>query len=245
MHPAQPEASLLKQQAEWLAPARSKLLRWVQVAQRQRALDLGAGSGAVTAELKRRAGGQVISLDMDVMALGRGTGARVAGLAERLPFAANSFDLLFTQFVLMYTNLPTAVSEIKRVLQLGGALVAIEPDYEGLIEYPPEVNTAVLWRTALQRIGATPDTGRRLPNLLAEQGMKVEVSLLETLTAPQPARFAFLRSLPLTAVEQAELDEIERVAEGLGTRPWAQIAHLPLFLIHATLPPVNRLFTRP
>ncbi|MCA9981705.1 MAG: hypothetical protein KDD89_12750 [Anaerolineales bacterium] len=93
----------------------------------------------------------------------------------------------------------------------------------------------MLWRTALQRIGATPSAGRQLPSLLAAQGLRVEVSLLDTLTAPQPERFAFLRSLPLTAVEQNQLDEIERVAGGL-TRPWAQIAHLPLFLIHATQP---------
>ena len=231
-----PAPSLLHQQAEWLAPARSKLLRWVQVAQRQRVLDLGSGAGAATAELRRRAGGMVISLDRDVSVLRQGMGERVGGVAEWLPFAENSFDLVFTQFVLMYTELPTAVAEIGRVLQPGGALVAIEPDYDGLIEYPPEVNTAVLWHTALQRIGATPDTGRRLPSLLAAQGFKVEISLLDTLTAPQPARFAFLRSLPLTAVEQTQLDEIERVARGLETRPWAQIAHLPLFLIHATLP---------
>jgi SAM-dependent methyltransferase len=225
---------LLLQQAAWLAPVRARLLRWAQIAQRQTVLDLGAGSGAVTAELERRAGGLVVSLDKAHSALRYGSGPRVAGVAEQLPFAEHSFDLIFTQFVLMYTHLPTAVAEISRVLQPGGKLVAIEPDYGGLIEYPDTINTAVLWQSALARVGATAHTGRQLPYWLAEHGLRVEVNLLDTLATPAPERFAFLRSLPLTSAEAAQLDEIEQEAQALQSRPWGQLAHLPLFLIHAT-----------
>jgi SAM-dependent methyltransferase len=230
------DGRLLAQQAEWLAPARGKLLRWGQIAQRRRVLDLGAGMGSTTAELTRRTEGVVVGVDCELGALKQGTGVRVAGLGERLPFRTNSFDLVLTQLALLYMDLPTAVGEMRRILQPGGAILCLEPDYGGMIEYPPAIVTQPLWLAGLRRLGATPEAGRMLPSLLAGQGLRVEVHLLELLTPPAPERFAFLRSLPLTEAELAQLGEVERVSEGLRTRPWGEVAHLPLFLIHASLP---------
>jgi len=233
-----PAPEMLAQQAEWLAPARGRLFRQVGIARRKRVLDLGAGYGAVTGELVRRAGGPVVALDCAVAALREGGmacagAARAGGDARRLPFADNVFDLVFTQLTLLWVQPVTAaLDEIHRVLHLGGVLVALEPDYAGMIEYPPEVAVRELWLSALDRAGADPLIGRALPGLLAARGFIVSVGLFESLYAPSAARFDFLRDLPLTAAEALALETVE-VEALVRHSPWAQIAHLPFFLMTA------------
>ncbi len=231
-----PTPDELRQQADWLAPARSALLRAAGIGRRRRILDLGAGSGAVTGELVRRGGGQVLALDILPEALRdpepfAGAG-RVVGDAARLPLPAGSLDLVFTQLALLWMPAEAAVAEIARVLAPGGALVALEPDYGGLIEQPPAVAVGPIWRTALARAGADPLIGRRLPGLLAAAGFQVRVGLFDTLVAPSPLRFELLRGLPLSADEAAALADAELAAATLDG-PWAQVAHLPFFLVFA------------
>ncbi len=238
--PSLPPPALLAQQAAWLAAARSRALRRIAVARRKRVLDLGAGYGAVTQELVRRARGPVVALDRAPTALWGGdfgSAARVVGEAERLPFRDRSFDLVFSQFTLLW--LPSArpvLREIHRLLAPEGVLLAIEPVYSGLIEAPTAIATRDLWLSALPRAGADPDAGLHLLPQLAELGFHIHVALLETLTRPSPARFAFLRQLPLTAEERRALDEAERAAQRI-TQPWGQVAHLPLFVITARREP--------
>ncbi len=246
-NPALPSKSLLQAQAEWLAPARARLLRRVGIARRRRILDLGAGYGAVTGELVRRGGGFVVALDTSassVTALLNSPAFPLCGDALSLPFAADSFDLVFCQCVLMWvtstgsvdgtsTGLVTAVSEIHRVLEPNGVLIALEPDYAGMIEHPPEIATRDIWLSALARVGAEPRVGRMLPGLLAAQGFEVRVDLLDNVHMPLATRFDFLRTLPLLPEEKSTLDRVMAVADNLpGT--WEQIAHLPFFLISAT-----------
>jgi ubiquinone/menaquinone biosynthesis C-methylase UbiE len=234
-----PSAALLEQQARWLRPARSSLLRRAAIAQRHSLLDLGAGRGLVTPELVRRSSGRVVALDRNLSALHEVSrvysSLRIVGDAAKLPFVPDSFDLVFSQFTLLWVGrLRQTVSEIWRVLMPGGQFCAIEPDYPSMIEYPPEASTAGIWTAALRRAGATIDVGRRLPALLEQQGFKVQVRLLDQLLPPSKLRFDSLRELPLTPVELAELDAVERHAGKLTG--WQEVAHLPLFLINASLP---------
>ncbi len=238
--PALPEASLLQRQANWLAPARSELLRRAHIARRRHVLDLGSGYGAVMPELARRAGGHVIALDRVWEALQvqprLARTDQVVADALRLPFPSGTLDLVFSQVTLLWVApLAAAISEVWRVLMPGGLLIALEPDYGGMIEYPPEVSSRPLWLAGLQRAGADPHVGRKLPGLLARQGFRVSVSLFDTLFEAETARFAFLRGLPLTEDERRQLDEREQAAEAsVGT--WQQVAHLPFFLVRATKP---------
>lgn len=231
---ALPTSELLQQQAHWLAPARARLLRQASIAQRQRILDLGAGYGSVTSELTRRAGGTAVAFDREWAALRQiDTAVTVAGDAHRLPFAADSFDLVFCQCVLLWlSDVVTAVAEIQRVLQPGGVLIALEPDYGGLIEHPPEIVSRDLWLSVLARLGADPFVGRKLPGLLHEAGFQVRVSLLDELMGAEDGRFAFLRTLPLTEVETVQLVKIENANAQLD-QEWQQIVHLPFFLMTA------------
>jgi SAM-dependent methyltransferase len=238
MSAALPSREALQRQARWLAPARAQLLRRVHIARRRRVMDLGAGYGVVVPELVRRAGGYVAALDRAREALHRGkdllAGAGpVTGDAAHLPFQDGAFDLVLSQVTLLWSGTPeAAVAEIRRVLAPNGALVALEPDYGGLMEYPPAVESRDLWLKALDRAGADPYIGRKLPGLLAQQGFEVRVSLFDTLVPPAATRFEFLRGLPLTPPERDRLASIERFA-ATPTEPWRQVAHLPFFLIRA------------
>jgi SAM-dependent methyltransferase len=167
----------------------------------------------------------------------------LCGNALSLPFADNSFDLVFCQCVLMWvtstssvdgtsTGLVTAVSEIHRVLEPNGVLIALEPDYAGMIEYPPEIATRDIWLSALARVGAEPRVGRMLPGVLAAQGVEVRVDLLDSLVVPESARFEFLQSLPLTADEASGLERAVSADARLG-EAWQKVVHLPFFLISA------------
>ncbi|MCP4358735.1 MAG: class I SAM-dependent methyltransferase [Chloroflexi bacterium] len=233
--PALPSQHLLQQQASWLAPARARLLRRTGIAHRRPILDLGAGYGAVTGELVRRGSGLVVALDRETAALPKSAHNEcVNGDALRLPFADETFDLVFCQCVLLWVgDVETAVAEIYRVLQPGGILIALEPDYAGMIEYPPEIATRDLWLAALTRAGAEPEIGRQLPGLLTQTDFQVELNLLNKVLPASPTRFDFLQTLPLAETERSRLNQCANFSDQLTER-WAQIAHLPFFLISAT-----------
>ena len=238
LDPALPPHSLLATQAEWLAPARSRLFRRIGIAHRKSVLDLGAGYGAVSAELSRRSSGRVIALDIALHSLcefSEGPNQLifpVNGDGRTLPFPDNTFDLIFCQCTLMWINpLESAVREIQRTLQPGGVLVALEPDYGGLIEYPPPLSTRDLWHSALAKAGADPFTGRKLPELFAHHNLTMRISLLDELQPPSQLRFDFLRGLPLTSDQQQKLAEIEGLAAAIPAEH--QVAHLPFFLVTA------------
>jgi len=234
-----PPPELLRRQSAWLAPARARLLRRAQIAGRRRVLDLACGTGAVTGELVRRCGGTVVALDRSLRALSAADApfaeaVRLCSDAARLPFTQNSFDLVFCQFALIWLEARVVVEEVGRVLQPGGLLVAVEPDYGGMIEYPPEIAAGDLWRAALARAGADPQVGRKLPGLAAAAGLRVRVDLLERLDCPSPARFDLLRGLPLTDAERKALRRIE--AADAACAECDRVVHLPVFLMTAEKP---------
>ncbi len=243
--PALPSRHLLTEQSSWLAAARSRLFRRIGIAHRKSVLDLGAGYGAVTAELVRRSSGYVVALDVNNNSLCEFINTNEVSTpsvhainadSRKLPFPNNSFDLIFCQCSLMWMQpMETAVQEISRTLQPGGVLVALEPDYGGLIEYPPQLSTRHLWLSALEKAGADPYTGRKLPTLLAQHKLTMRINLLDELSPPSNLRFDFLRDLPLTAEEDIRREEITQLATSIP--PTSQVAHLPFFLITAEKAP--------
>jgi ubiquinone/menaquinone biosynthesis C-methylase UbiE len=92
-------------------------------------LDLGAGTGAVTAHARRRLGpaGRVVALDPSPSMLGvlRGKCAcrTVVGLAPGLPFTEGAFDAVLANFVLSHLrDREAGLADVVRVLRPGGRL---------------------------------------------------------------------------------------------------------------------------
>lgn len=234
--PSQPRASLLEKQADWLAPARSRMLRRIGIARRQSILDLGAGYGAVSGELRRRSLGRVIALDHSWNSLREIRESeevfRIVGNAAQLPQSESSFDLVFCQVGLLWMKpVQKVVSEIWRVLEAGGIFLSIEPDYYSMIEYPQEIATRDIWINTLIRTGADPEIGRELPAILESFGFTVRIDLLERILPPSPFRFELLRELPLSHIEREKVNHLENLSAQVSG--WSQITHLPFILTTA------------
>jgi SAM-dependent methyltransferase len=230
-----PSAELLRRQAERLCGMRSRLLRRASIGRRRVVVDLGAGHGAVTLELARRCGGAAVAVDRRRVPL-RGIAApALAAAAERLPFRDRSVDLAFAQLVFLWVADPAAVvGELRRVLRPGGVLLAVEPDYGGLVEHPPELALGAAWRAALARAGADPFVGRKLGPLLGEAGFRVQVELAPGVDEPTPDRFELLAGLPLEPPERELLARARAVDAALPAA--ARFVHLPIYWFTATAP---------
>jgi demethylmenaquinone methyltransferase/2-methoxy-6-polyprenyl-1,4-benzoquinol methylase len=106
----------------------------------QRALDVAGGTGDLAAGLARQVGerGLVILSDINAAMLARGRDAlldqglvrnvaTVQADAERLPFAANTFDCITIGFGLRnVTDKPAALACMTRALKPGGQLLVLE-----------------------------------------------------------------------------------------------------------------------
>jgi SAM-dependent methyltransferase len=108
------------------------------VASGQRALDVGCGPGALTAELVARVGaGYVAAVDPSesfVAALRERYPDVEAGeaTAEELPFADDRFDVALAQLVVLFMTDPVAgLREMARVTRHGGTVAATVWDHGG------------------------------------------------------------------------------------------------------------------
>jgi SAM-dependent methyltransferase len=230
-----PSFDLCRRQTAWLRGARSRLLRRAGIEHRSVIVELGAGWGLVASELCRRTGRRVIALDRRGPPCSTQTpGVELhddvdwlAGRAEALPLADASVDLVFAQFTFLWLNPPAAIAEAVRVLVPGGILAVIEPDYDGMMEHPEQIATRQIWMAALQRAGADPRIGRKLPGLFEAAGLRVETRFPDRYEAAQPARLDLLSELPLTASQQQSLDQVKKCLAETRTA----IAYLPLWMV--------------
>jgi SAM-dependent methyltransferase len=108
------------------------------VATGMRALDVGCGPGALTAELVRRLGpAAVAAIDPSppFVAAVRARFGEVdvrEGVAEQLPFPDGSFDIVLAQLVVHFMTEPVAgLAEMRRVAQQGGRVAACVWDHGG------------------------------------------------------------------------------------------------------------------
>jgi SAM-dependent methyltransferase len=118
-----------------LAPA---LLDLAGVLPGQRALDVGCGPGALTAELVRRLGPDAVSAvdpseTFIAATRGRHPGVDVRGAsAEELPYPERSFDAVLAQLVVHFMPDPVAgLAEMARVSRPGGVVAASVWDFAG------------------------------------------------------------------------------------------------------------------
>lgn len=106
-----------------------------------RVLDLGSGTGAALPVFDDR---EVVALDPVPEMLGLSPiGRRVVAVGERLPFADDSFDGVFSAYVFRnLTSVPDTLAEVARVLRPGGVLVVVG------LSRPPGERAAEVHRAA-------------------------------------------------------------------------------------------------
>jgi SAM-dependent methyltransferase len=172
-----------QQQARWTETLRAHIFSRAQSRRGGRILDVGCGTGAVSAPVARGYPSfHVTGLDIDIPRLrfartADPAGRYLGGDALRLPFPDGVFDLTFCHYLLLWIGEPEkALREMVRVTRPTGWVAALaEPDYGGRIDYPPALAELGRRQTdALGRQGADPETGRKLAGLLAEAGVCVQ-----------------------------------------------------------------------
>ena len=118
-----------------LAPQLAEL---AGVAEGQRALDVGCGTGALTGELVARLGASSVSAADPSESFVASVRDRYPGVdvrqaeAERLPFADDSFDTALAQLVVHFMSDPVrGLAEMSRVTRPGGSVAACVWDHAG------------------------------------------------------------------------------------------------------------------
>jgi SAM-dependent methyltransferase len=101
-------------------------------------LDVGCGSGVLTAELARRVGAENVAA-VDPSPLVEACVARVPGAdvrtaaAEQLPWTDDSFDSVLAQLVIHFLDDPVVgVAEMRRVVRPGGLVAACSWDFPAM-----------------------------------------------------------------------------------------------------------------
>jgi ubiquinone/menaquinone biosynthesis C-methylase UbiE len=179
-----------QQQARWTESVRAHLFLRAGLHAARRILEVGCGTGAVTASAaQKNPAMEIFGADIDLPRLrfARGhdpAGVYVCGDALRLPFRDGAFDLAFCHYLLLWVGGPErAVREMARVTRRGGWVAAMaEPDYDARIDTPaPLAEIGRRQTESLRRQGADPAVGRRLAEIFSAAGIRLlENGVLES-----------------------------------------------------------------
>ncbi|MHB1261509.1 MAG: class I SAM-dependent methyltransferase [Thermoplasmatota archaeon] len=235
----------LDRQAEVTRPHRRPLYVRAGLAG-ARVLDVGCGSGGVTADLVGLAR-EVVALDIDgamahkaAQALTGPSAATVLRADGRvLPFADASFDAAVCNLVLLWSPDPSrVVAEMARVVRPGGTVLAtMEPDYGGKVHFPENPLIDLVFQgEGVRRRGGDPHAGRKLRSHFVAAGLRTEVGIAapDVLTPEQDLEVfrrnrSYYRRLlaeagfTTTAVDAWEAEYLESLSSG------QQLSFLPLF----------------
>ncbi len=155
-------------------------------------VDVGCGSGAVTADLGQW-GADVLAVDVDAD-MTRRTASRHRDVlradGQRLPLPDACMDAAVCNLTLLWAREPRAlVAEMARVVRPGGVVVAsLEPDYGAKVHWPenPLVD-AVFNGQGVANRGGDPHAGRKLRDHFVRAGLLVDVGIGNA-DIPSPAQ---------------------------------------------------------
>lgn len=185
-------------------PWAAKVVDAAQIQAGHRVLDVACGTGILAREVSLRTGatGTVTGLDPNpgMLAVAERLAPTIEwrqGVAESLPFPDQSFDVVVSQFGLMFfTDRRQAIREMLRVLAPGGRLViAVWDSLDNIPAYASEVELLdrVAGRQAADALGAPFVLGNResLARLFADAG----ADNVEITTHQSPAQFPSIRAM--------------------------------------------------
>ena len=153
-------------------------------------LDVGAGSGTVTATLAKHVSpnGRATGVDIDPKTIPRARAiAQMAGVENvsfqegdvfKLPFTDGTFDITFCHQILVHLNTPwEALREMLRVTKPGGVVAAREGDYQTECFWP-ELPGLTKWHefvaASMNDAGGSWTGGRRLVSWALQAGVRRE-----------------------------------------------------------------------
>ncbi len=123
---------------QYAEPLAAQFVELAELQPGQRAIDVGCGPGALTAQLVDRLGAAAVAAVDPSAPFLAAVQARFpevdvrSGVAERLPFPENSFDLALAQLVVHFMTDPVAgLVEMARVTRPGGVIAACVWDHAG------------------------------------------------------------------------------------------------------------------
>ena len=208
--------------------ARAADLGLLGVAEGDRVLDVGCGSGVVTRELSRRVGpsGRAVGIDPSPaflaiareLALAEGLGGRVEfqeGGALALPFADGTFDAAIAVTALSHTpGAEGAIPEMARVVRQGGRMAVFDLDTDMTsITHPDRALTRRIVAAASDATAVDGWLSRRLPLLFARAGLQdVRVRGFFPLeTDPRGFYAGMMERAVDTAVTTGAITDVERL----------------------------------
>jgi SAM-dependent methyltransferase len=171
--------------SEVMGPSTRALLAEVQIPAGAKCLDIGCGGGDVTFDLAHAVGpqGQVVGVDFDEVQLDLARlDTQTHGLSnvtfERQDVTVwepqGQFDVVYARFLLTHLPDPAAlVATVRRHLRPGGVFIVEDIDFRGHFAEPAchaLVRSVELYTQVVERRGADPNIGPRLPGLLREAG---------------------------------------------------------------------------
>lgn len=200
--------------------------REARLALRERILEVGAGKGAVAAEMAARTGRRVVALELGPPASPPPGVSFVRGDAHRLPFRRETFDAVAYHFVLLWLADPVAaLGEARRVLTPGGVLLVLaEPDLARR-EDLPETGLGRALLGAVEGAGGHGDAGTRAEGWLRQAGFVPRLRWSDpawlSLDDPREAEaevLALQGAGILSPPEAGRILEAEREASAAGIR---------------------------
>jgi len=157
-------------------------LRLVGLGEGMRALDAGAGTGAVSRVMLELVGnkGEVVALDSSAerMRFGARRAGRVRFLVSDLYSPAlrpASFDFVWCEFVFEYLRKPdAALAELVQLLRPGGKLVVADLDGNGVFHHPiaPRMEASLNKLVRALRGAFDPFAGRKLYHRFRRAGLE-------------------------------------------------------------------------
>jgi SAM-dependent methyltransferase len=256
------ESARLQRQAEELAGESTALLDRAGLRPGQSAIDLGCGPRGILDLLAGRVapGGQVIGLDANpahtAMAVEFAAGHELGNVqvitadARHTGLPAESLDLVHARTLLVNVPEPAeVVAEMVRLAKPGGWVVAVEPDTEYALCYPPHpafTRIGEIFLVVFRRNGADNAIGRRVPELFRQAGLRdVGAEVRAQMYAPgstrRTLRADLVRSMRAQVLEmglatEAELDELDAAARAHLEDPRTIAIFGHLFLVWGRKP---------
>lgn len=171
-------------QAKWTKEFRNQIYRQIGLNKTKKILEVGCGTGVITAELRDKTDAKIVAIDIDEKMIKeaknnvQGVEFLVADAAD-LSMNDKTFDLVISQYLFLWLSDPkVALDEMVRVCKKKGYVVALaEPDYGGWLEYP-EYGLGASHIESLKKEGADPFMGRKIQSFFEAAGLETKISII-------------------------------------------------------------------